>query len=61
MNTINGKPTGDITAQGASGGGQSGYGKDTVGYGKDTVGMTYEELAALWKKVRPDGRHNNKK
>lgn len=54
MNTINGKPTGDITAQGASGGGQSGY-------GKDTVGMTYEELSALWKKVRPDGRHNNKK
>lgn len=55
MNTINGKPTGDITAQGArSSGGQSGY-------GKDTVSMTYEELAALWRKVRPDGRRNNRK
>lgn len=50
MNTINGKPTGDITAQGARSSGEQ------WGHGKDTVSMTYEELSALWMKVKP-GRY----
>ena len=51
MNTINGKPTGDITAQGARSSGEQ------WGHGKDTVSMTYEELAALW---RSKDRHHGK-
>lgn len=50
MNTMNGKPIGGMESPGAkSGGGQSGC-------GTDTVDMTFSELEALWKKVRPDGR-----
>lgn len=55
MNTINGKPTGDIVSHGAEAAVSL---SDT---GRYTVDMTFDELEALWRKVRPDGRHNNKK
>lgn len=50
MNTINGKPTGDMVAYGAR------TGNSIPSYGMDTVDMTFEELEALWKNVRPDKR-----
>ena len=50
MNTINGKPTGDIVSHGAE---ASVSLSDT---GRYTVDMTFDELEALWRKVRPDGR-----
>ena len=50
MNTINGKPTVDIVSCGA--GAASGL-SDT---GRYTIDMTFDELEALWRKVRPDGR-----
>lgn len=50
MNTINGKPTGDIVSCGA---GAASSLSDT---GRYTIDMTFDELEALWRKVRPDGR-----
>lgn len=50
MNTINGKPIGDIEEHGAR---DRGYAPKC---GVDTVSMTFSELEALWKKVRPDNR-----
>ena len=55
MNAINGKPTGDMVAYGAR------TGNSIPNYGMDTVDMTFAELEALWRKVRPDGRQNNRK
>ena len=55
MNAINGKPTGDMVAYGAR------TGNSIPNYGMDTVSMTFDELEALWRKVRPDERRNNRK
>ena len=55
MNTINGKPIGDIVSCGAR------TGSYLPSCGKDTVSMTFDELEALWRKVRPDERRNNRK
>ena len=55
MNTVNGKPIGDMVSHGA------GAAVSLSDTGRYTVDMTFDELEALWRKVRPDGRHNNRK
>ncbi len=56
MNTVNGKPIGGMETYGERVGVSRGFRE-----GKPIVDMTFSELEALWKKVRPDGRRNNRK
>lgn len=55
MNTINGKPIGDIVSCGAK------TGSYLPSCGKDTVSMTFRELETQWRRVKPDGKSNGKK
>ena len=55
MNTVNGKPIGDMTAHGAR------TGSYLPSCGKDTVSMTFRELETQWRRVKPDGKSNGKK